>query len=73
MEGLGKLLLTLDKAEIAYVKFILEGYDGLGILSTEDPHEATAMLTYPLERKALIDDLMSVLAKEGVLKEVQNL
>lgn len=73
MEGLEKLLLTLDKSEIAYVKFILEGYDGLGILSTKDPHEASAILTYPRERRALINELMSVLAKEGVLKEVQNL
>ncbi|MBT8490882.1 MAG: DUF4911 domain-containing protein, partial [Deltaproteobacteria bacterium] len=70
MWGLEKLSVLLNRSDITYLKFILEGYDGLGIVTTQDPYSAQAMVMYPLSRKQTLLDLIDALFKEGVIKEV---
>ncbi len=70
MDQTRKLRLKLRRTDIAYVQFILEGYDGLGRLSTVDPLLALAVLSYPQSRQAEAHALTSALRAEGVIQEV---
>ena len=61
---------TLHHSEISHVKFIIEGYDGLGIVTTIDPHAATISITYPQEREHTLIGLMESFLEKGIVKEV---
>jgi len=65
-----KILMTLDRRAIAYVRFIFEGYDGLGIVSTVDNRLAQATVTYTPGNRAAVHALLRALQDEGVIKEV---
>jgi hypothetical protein len=67
MEG---IRITLDRYAIAYVRFIFEGYDGLGMVSTLDPHLAQALITYPICNRTTAHALIRALQDEGAIKEV---
>lgn len=70
MWGLEKISLVVDRRDISYLKFIIEGYDGLGIVTTQDPYTAKVMVMYPHSRKQTLLDLMDALRKKGVVREV---
>ncbi len=55
------LYLSIDKHRISYLKFILEGYDGLGLLSTIEPLNGLVKITFPLERYKDLLTLLSTL------------
>jgi hypothetical protein len=65
----GEWTLPVKPGDISYVRFILEGYDGLGIVSTIDPVSALVVITYPLARKVLLAELIKALHSEGVIRE----
>ncbi|MFA5652873.1 MAG: DUF4911 domain-containing protein [Desulfomonilia bacterium] len=65
----GQIEIRVDRDNISYLRFIFEGYDGLGIVSTRDPVAAQVVITYPLSRKALLARLIHALHREGVVKE----
>jgi len=65
-----KISLMLKRSDISYLKFIMEGYDGLGIVTTQEKYTAQAMVTYPLSRKQTLLELIHALVEEGVIKEV---
>ena len=65
----GQIEVRVNRDDISYLRFILEGYDGLGIVSTRDPIAAQVVITYPLSRKALLARLIHALHREGVIKE----
>lgn len=67
------MTLRLNREHISYVRFILEGYDGLGIVTTTDPVSAQVIITYPLSRSALLTELVGAFAKEGVIREERDL
>ncbi len=69
MDEMQTLRIRLEKSSIAYTKFILEAYDGLGILSVIDPQEARAVLTYPACQAADMLEFVDALIKEGAIKE----
>gem|GEM_PF-622868 len=64
---------TLPAREISHVKFIMEGYDGLGIVTTTDPRAATISITYPQELEHTLMGLLDSFVKERVVKEVSRL
>ena len=70
MWGLEKLSVLLNRSDISYLKFILEGYDGLGIVTTQDGLRGEESVMYPLSRKQNLLDLIDALFEEGVIKEV---
>jgi len=70
MWDFGKMSLMLKRSDISYLKFIMEAYDGLGIVTTQDPYTAQAIVTYPLSRKQTLLELIGALVEEGVVKEV---
>jgi hypothetical protein len=63
------MTLRLNRENISYVRFILEGYDGLGIVTTTDPVSAQVLVTYPVSREALFRELVGAFMKEGVIRE----
>lgn len=67
-----RILITLDRHAIAYVRFIFEGYDGLGILSTVDSKLAQAIIAYPTGNRNTVRELVQALQNEGAIKEVHT-
>lgn len=61
--------LRLRRGDISYVRYILEGYDGLGILTTHDAHAAQAFIRYPSDQEELLKSFIAALKDEGVIEE----
>jgi len=64
-----KKYYLLPKAAIAYLKFILESYDGLAFVRTLDAREALVEIAYPPSRRADAEALLLTLAKETGMTE----
>lgn len=58
------LYLRISPKEIYYLKFILEGYDGMATLSTIDPGKGVVVLRYPWEWRRDLFALLASLAPE---------
>jgi hypothetical protein len=65
----GQITLKVSRENISYLRFIFEGYDGLGIVTTQDAFSAEVAITYPLSRKVLLDRLIQALRREGVVRK----
>lgn len=56
-----RLYYRVDRREIHYLKFILEGYDGLAVMRTVDPQAGLVVLHVPEgcenDVRAIVDDL----------------
>lgn len=70
MVDFSTVMLRSDRYDISYVHYIIEGYDGLGIVSTKDPENGTLIVTYPVAGRKAMFDLIHALRTEGVIKEV---
>ncbi len=70
---MGEIMLNVNRGDISYIRFILEGYDGLGMVTTKNPHAARILLSFPLSRKDLITRLIHALENEGVIREDNSL
>ena len=60
----------LPTARIAYLRFILEGYDGLAFMRTLDPGRGLVEIGYPLLRRRDAEDLLGALGAEIGLTEI---
>jgi len=56
------LYLGIIPGRFHFLKSILEGYDGLAILSSVDGKIGTVRLRYPAESEVLLFELLSALA-----------
>lgn len=69
MTKFGTLLLRISPQRIGFIKFILEGYDGMALVSTLDPKSGSIIVRYPLsfheELSAIIVDLSPLLLEES--------
>ena len=52
------LRLEITPERIHFLKFILEGYDGLALLSTVDPRQGIVEIRYPPEIKRDLEKLL---------------
>ena len=57
--------IRLRRKDIAYFKFIIESYEGLAILRTQDPHEAVVELMVAPGWEEDVDEIL-----EGIRKEI---
>jgi hypothetical protein len=64
-----KRCFRLDRANIAYLRFILEGYDGLVFLRTLDPRAALVEVAYPASCRADAESLLAALVDECAMSE----
>ncbi|UCG12934.1 MAG: DUF4911 domain-containing protein [Deltaproteobacteria bacterium] len=63
-------LYRINPYEIHYLKFILEGYEGLATLTTLEPNRGLVQLSVPPGSHGPLKDLMEALAKELELHRV---
>lgn len=61
--NLETLYVRIRTDKFYYLKFILEAYDGLGILSSSGIHKEVVLLRYPAEQRKIIFELLSAIAK----------
>ncbi len=64
-----KKYFALPKGEIAYLRFILESYDGLAFVRTLDSAMALVEIAYPPSRKQDAELLLKELQKETGMTE----
>ena len=58
------LFLRINTAEIGYFKFLLEGYDGLAVLTTIDVTQGLVRLVIPVSRYPEVIQVLENLAVE---------
>jgi hypothetical protein len=68
--GLSRVYLKICRKEIAYLRFILESYDGVGFIRTVDPVADVVEFNYPPSQAELVAGLLAALAAEVSLEEV---
>jgi len=59
-----ELYLNIAPDRFHFLKFILEGYDGLAVLSSVNGKTGIVRLLYPPERGALLFELLSDLSRK---------
>lgn len=65
-----KRYFQLPKAEIAYLRFTLESYDGLAFQRTLDSAAGLVEVIWPTERSRDVEALLSALSEELDWREV---
>lgn len=56
----------VDRRRISFVKFILEAYDNVAVLSTLDPRSGVVRIAIAPRCESLVDGIMKSLAAEGI-------
>ena len=54
----------IDRRQIGYFKFILEGYDNAAVLTTLDANKGIVRVTIPSGCEAIVDNIIHHLAAE---------
>jgi hypothetical protein len=57
-----ELYLRINPCRIHYLKFLLEGYDGMAILSTRDVQSGLVVVRYPSYSQEILFELLADLA-----------
>lgn len=65
-----KRCFQVDRGHIAYLRFILEGYDGLMFLRTLHPREAWIEFSYSATCSVDAESLLLALTRECAMREV---
>jgi hypothetical protein len=65
-----KRFYCIPRAEIAYLRFILESYDGLAFVRTLDNRAALVEIAYPPSRQRDVELLLTALDAELPMAEV---
>lgn len=65
-----KKVLKLKRKDIAYVKFLFEGYEGLGIVTTIDNSEAVIEISMMPDFVSDINEILDALREEIMFQEV---
>jgi len=66
-----ELYFRVDKQQIGYLRFILEGYEGLATLTTIDPATGKVLLRVPPGCESEVDTLLADLALEIYLEPAE--
>lgn len=66
-----RIYLRLAPADIAFCKFIFEGYDNLAYLSVIDKYEAVARLTFSPDQREEVREFVDALAGELDLRIIE--
>ena len=65
-----EIYLQVRRSDIAYIKFIVESYELLGIIRTVDPERAVIALLVLEDSLRLAREVLAALADEVVLEEI---
>jgi uncharacterized protein YkvS len=64
--------LRLEKKDIAYVKFIIEGYEGIALVTTINNNEAVIELTIAPDFESDVEGLVAALKEEINFQEIKE-
>jgi hypothetical protein len=64
------LFIKIPTAEIAYLNFILESYEGVAIVRTIDPREGIVEVMVPPHYQKEIKEILKNLAEEFPIQEL---
>ncbi|TFG37823.1 MAG: DUF4911 domain-containing protein [Syntrophobacterales bacterium] len=64
--------LRLEKKDIAYVKFIIEGYEGIALVTTINNDEAVIELTIAPDFESDVEGLLAALKEEINFQEIKE-
>lgn len=64
------LLLRVPRAEVAYVKFVFESYEGVAVCRTLDRHEALLVVLVVPDFLAQARAIVAALTGEGACEDV---
>ena len=67
---LHEIYLRVRRQDIAYIKFIVESYEVLGVVRTVDPREAVIVLLVLEDSIELAREVLAALAGEVEMEEV---
>ncbi len=67
-----KKYYRVDKKKIGYIKFIIEAYDGIAVLTTVDSGKGIISLSIPPGCETDIKDLMENLSKRIMIKKYEE-
>jgi hypothetical protein len=69
-EAMVKVCYRVEKKAIGYLRFTLEGYDGLGFIRTLDAGAGIVEIAWPASRGPDMCQLLAALAGEVSMQEV---
>jgi hypothetical protein len=72
MAACTEITLHINPERIYYVKFILEGYDGLAVMSTVDPKQGIIKISCPEEVRAEVEHLLKELTPSIDSTEIRS-
>jgi len=61
----------VDRSQLAFLKFVLEGHEGLALITTLDPHVGKIAVFVPPGREEELDIIMEALQPEVRLRPAQ--
>lgn len=64
-----KKYYTIDRKNISYLKFILEAYEGIAVITTIDRAKGIIMLRIPPGCENDVDEVLHDLGKNMMIKE----
>lgn len=67
-----EIYLRVSRRDIAYIKFIVESYELLGIIRTVDPATAVIVLLVLEDSLPLAREVLAALADEVNIEEIQR-
>jgi len=67
-----KKYLRIDRSEICFLKFILEAYDGIAVLTTVDPAKGIVVINIAPGCEDVVEMIIKDLAKGIMMKEVSD-
>jgi len=71
MSAITPIYLRLAPADIAYVKFLIESYEGVAIVRTVDRHEATVVVLAVADFVGVARDILGEIQKVIACVEVE--
>jgi hypothetical protein len=70
MDQMNTISAIIDKRNVAYIKYIFEGYDGMAIISTVDSKASIINILYSTALQKTLQSIVKAMINEGVIKEV---
>lgn len=67
-----KKYYRVDRRKIALMRFIMEAYDGVGLLSTVDPESGLVVIHIPPGREVEIEYIISDLKKDILIEPAEK-
>ena len=67
-----KKYLRVDRRQIGFIKFILEGYDGIATLTTVDAGLGVVSINIPEGCIDIVDDLLETLGRDILIEPLEE-